>query len=420
LWKSYNGSRTNAVRAAIASMPVDQESSESVIAVLAPGQGAQSPGMLTPWLELPGARELVGELGEIAQLDLLSLGTTADADEIKDTAVTQPLIVAVGVLAAGQLGLDATSPGASVVAGHSVGELTAACVAGALTPPAAVGFAARRGAEMAAACALTPTGMSALLGGDPDEVVAGIEAAGLTAANRNGAGQIVAAGALDDLAKLAAAPPEGARVRPLPVAGAFHTSYMAPAEAALREYAARLDTADPDHILLSNADGAAVASGAELLTRLVAQVTRPVRWDLCLHTLRDLGVSAGIELPPAGTLTGIAKRELPGVELLALKSPADLEAARRLIDSRPQHGQGEYTPDFQVVVAPAKGVFTRAGVAEGAQVARGVLLGTVRTNRDEHSVVAVRAGVLLEWLRHDGDIVAAGLPLARLQNGSEN
>ena len=376
--------------------------------------------MLTPWLELSGAREFVGELGESVELDLLRLGTIADADEIKDTAVTQPLIVAVGLLAARHLTLDATSPGASVIAGHSVGELTAASVARALTPAAAVDFAARRGAAMAAACALTPTGMSAVLGGDPDEVVAGIEAAGLTAANRNGAGQVVAAGDLDDLAKLAAAPPAGARVRPLPVAGAFHTTYMAPAEAALGDYAARLDTADPDRILLSNADGAAVATGTELVARLVAQVTRPVRWDLCLRTLRDLGVSAAIELPPAGTLTGIAKRELPGAELLALKSLADLDAVRHLIDSRPQHGQGEYTPDFQVVVAPAKGVFTRAGVAEGAQVAQGVLLGTVRTNRDEHSVVAGSAGVLLEWLRHDGDIVAAGLPLARLQSGSEN
>jgi [acyl-carrier-protein] S-malonyltransferase len=376
--------------------------------------------MLTPWLELPGAGDLVGELGEIAKLDLLRLGTTADADEIKDTAVTQPLIVALGVLAAPHLGVDGGGAGASVFAGHSVGELTAATVAGALTASAAVGFAARRGFEMAAACALTPTGMSAVLGGSPDEVVAAIEAVGLVPANRNGAGQIVAAGALDDLAKLAAEPPAGARVRPLPVAGAFHSSYMAPAETALHDYAATMDVADPHHILLSNADGASVTTGAELVARLVAQVTRPVRWDLVLHTLRDLGVSAAIELPPAGTLTGIAKRELPGIELLALKTPADLEAARRLINSRPQHGHGEHTPDFQVVVAPAKGVFTRAELAEGAPVARGTALGTVRTNRDEHSIVAGAAGVLVEWLRHDGDIVAAGLPVARLQSGSEH
>jgi [acyl-carrier-protein] S-malonyltransferase len=376
--------------------------------------------MLGPWLELDGARDLLGGFGELTGLDLLRLGTTAGADEIKDTAVTQPLIVALGVLAAGHLGLDEATAGASVVAGHSVGELTAAVVAGALSPSDAVAFAARRGAEMAGACALAETGMSALLGGDPDEVSAAIEAAGLTPANRNGAGQIVAAGALDDLAKLAADPPAGARVRPLPVAGAFHTSYMAPAETALHEYAATLDVGEPHHILLSNADGASVATGADLRARLVAQVTLPVRWDLCLHTLRDLGVSAVVELPPAGTLTGIAKRELPGVELLALKTPADLEGARRLISSRPQHGQGEHIPDFQVVITHAKGVFTRAeALAEGQQVDIGTRLGTVRTNRDEHPVVASTAGVLVEWLRHDGDIVAAGLPVARLHNGSE-
>lgn len=376
--------------------------------------------MLAPWLELDGARDEVGEFGELARLDLLRLGTTADAEEIKDTAVTQPLLVALGVLAGLGLGMDDPNAGASVIAGHSVGELTAAALAGALTPAAAVAFAARRGAEMAAACALTPTGMSAVLGGDPDAVVAAIEATGLSAANRNGAGQLVAAGGLDELAKLAAEPPAGARVRPLAVAGAFHTGYMAPAEDALRRYAADVEFADPRHILLSNADGAAVPAGEQLRERLVAQVVRPVRWDLCLQTMRDLGVTAAIELAPAGVLTGIAKRELPGVDLLALKTPDDLDAARRLIDSRPQHGQGEYVPDFQVVVTPAKGVFTRAEeVTEGQRIARGTRLGTVRTNREEHAIVAGRAGVLAEWLRCDGDIVAAGLPVARLSHGSE-
>jgi [acyl-carrier-protein] S-malonyltransferase len=389
-----------------------------VIAILAPGQGAQTPGMLTPWLELPGVREQFDTLGEAAGLDLVRLGTTADAQEIKDTAVTQPLIVALGVTVAGRLGLDV--PTERVVAGHSVGELTAAAVTGALSEADAVAFAARRGAHMAAACALTPTGMSAVLGGDPEAVVAGIEALGLTAANQNGAGQIVAAGARDALAKLAEDPPAGARVRPLPVAGAFHTRYMAPAEDALQDYVEGIDVRDPRPILLSNADGTAVATGAELISRLVAQVTRPVRWDLCLRTIADIGVSAAIELAPAGTLTGIAKRELPGIELLAIKTPEDLEAARSLIDSKPQHGQGEHTPDFRVVVTPVKGVFTRAeGLAEGAEVGRGARLGTVRTNRDEHAVVATQAGVLDEWLRQDGDIVAAGLPLARLSSGTD-
>jgi len=390
-----------------------------VIAVFAPGQGSQAPGMLTAWLELPGVPERLAEFSEATGLDLLRLGTTADADEIKDTAVTQPLIVAAGVIVAEQLGLDAS--GERVVAGHSVGELTAAAVSGAMRGENAVALAARRGAEMAAACALAPTGMSALLGGDPDEVVAAIEAVGLVAANRNGAGQIVAAGALDALDKLAAEPPAGARVRPLAVAGAFHTHFMAPAEDALAAYVqspAFAGIGNPRPILLSNADGAAVTTGTELIARLVRQVTLPVRWDLCLATCRDLGVSAAIELAPGGTLTGIAKRELPGVDLLAIKSPADLAAARLLIDSRPQHGQGEHFLDFRMVVTPIKGVFTRTeGVEEGQRVSAGARLGVVRTNRDEHEIVAPSAGVLDEWLRHDGDIVGAGLPLVRLSDG---
>jgi [acyl-carrier-protein] S-malonyltransferase len=195
---------------------------------------------------------------------------------------------------------------------------------------------------------------------------------------------------------------------------------MAPAAEALGEYAAGLHVSDPRPILLSNADGAAVVTGADLVARLVRQVTLPVRWDLCLRSCAQLGVTAAIELAPGGVLTGIAKRELPGVELVAVKSPDDLDRARQLLASRPQHGQGEHTPDFRVVVTPAKGVFTRtSSIDEGEEVARGTRLGTVRTNRDEHPIVAAEAGVLTEWLRNDGDIVAAGLPVARLSNGSE-
>jgi [acyl-carrier-protein] S-malonyltransferase len=391
---------------------------DAVIAVFAPGQGAQSPGMLAPWLELPGVPDQVAQLSEAAGMDLLRLGTSATAEEITDTAVTQPLIVALGVIVAARLGLQ--SDAERVVAGHSVGELTAAAVSGALTGAEAVGLAARRGSEMAEACAVTPSGMSALLGGDPDEVAAGIEAAGLVPANRNGAGQIVAAGALDKLAQLAAAPPAGARVRPLAVAGAFHTHYMAPAETALAEFAATLRIADPRPILLSNADGAAVVTGAELIARLVRQVTLPVRWDLCLRTCRDLGVGAAIELAPAGTLTGIAKRELTGVELLAIKSPDDLDRARQLIENHGQYAQGEHVPDFRIVVTPAKGVFTRAdGLDEGRDVARGATLGTIATNREQHEILAPQAGVLTEWLRASGDIVPAGLPVARIHSGAD-
>jgi [acyl-carrier-protein] S-malonyltransferase len=374
--------------------------------------------MLAPWLDLPGVPEQVAEFSELTGLDIARLGTTASADEIKDTAVTQPLLVALGVIAAGTLQLEAGAE--RVVAGHSVGELTAAAVAGALTPAAAVAFAARRGAEMAAACAATPTGMSAVLGGDPAEVVAALEGLGLTPANRNGAGQIVAAGAVDALEKLADEPPAGTRVRPLAVAGAFHTHFMAPAADALGAYAGTQEFADPRPILLSNADGAAVVTGADLRERLVRQVTLPVRWDLCLRSCVDLGVTAAVELAPGGVLTGIAKRELPGVELVAIKTPDDIAKARELLASRPQHGQGEHVLEFRVVVTPAKGVFTRAeSLAEGQPVARGARIGTVRTNREEHAIVANEAGVLTEWLRHDGDIVAAGLPVARLAQGTE-
>lgn len=389
-----------------------------MIAVFAPGQGAQAPGMLAPWLELPGVAEHVAAFSEAAGLDLERLGTTADAEEIKDTAVTQPLLVMMGLIAASQLPLDTGAE--QVVAGHSVGELTAAAVSGALAAVDAVAFAARRGAAMAEACAATPTGMAAVLGGDADEVVAAMEAVGLTPANRNGAGQIVAAGALDALEKFAAEPPAKAKVRPLQVAGAFHTHYMATAEQALREHAGHVEIRDPRPILLSNADGSAVETGPDLLERLVRQVTLPVRWDLCLATCADLDVTAVVELAPGGVLTGIAKRELRGAELVAIKTPDDLAKARELIASRPQHGQGEHAPDFRVVVSPVKGVFTPAeSVGVGADIARGTRIGTVRTNRDEHPVVAGVAGVLAEWLREDGDIVAAGLPIARLGDSSE-
>jgi [acyl-carrier-protein] S-malonyltransferase len=388
-----------------------------VLAVLAPGQGAQTPGMLAPWLDLPGAEAQLAEFSEVSGLDLRRIGTTADADEIKDTAVTQPLIVAVGLLAAAHLDLTGE---AIVVVGHSVGELTAAAVAGALTPTDAVAFAARRGAEMAAACAVTPTGMSAVLGGDSDEVVAAITAAGLTAANRNGAGQVVAAGAIDSLGKLAENLPPGARIRPLPVAGAFHTHYMSRAEDALADFSQSVTARNPTHMLLSNADGLALSTGHDVLARLVRQVTRPVRWDLCLDTLRHLMVNAAIELPPAGALTGIAKRELPGIALVAVKTPEDLDAARAELNTVTHPPQAEYTPEFHVVVSPAKGTFhPRPDVSEGDHVAAGTQLGVITTNRDEHPVATGASGILAEWLRHEGDIVGAGLPVARLHFGSE-
>ena len=317
-------------------MPPDRGAGEAcgVIALLAPGQGAQTPGMLSPWLAEAGATEALARWSEAVDLDLERLGTAADAEEIRDTAVTQPLVVATALLAHAALARRVPGGLAAahiVSAGHSVGELAAAAVAGVLTPDAAVALAAVRGREMAAACALEPTGMSAVLGGKPDDVLARLEELGLDPANRNGAGQVVAAGPVAALAALAEAPPERARVVPLAVAGAFHTRFMAPAETALGEHAAGITPAEPTCTLLSNADGAVVTGGAEVLHRLVAQVTRPVRWDSCQGTLREHGVTALVELPPAGTLVGLAKRELRGVPALALKTPDDLDAAAALI-----------------------------------------------------------------------------------------
>jgi [acyl-carrier-protein] S-malonyltransferase len=334
--------------------------------------------------------------------------------EIKDTARTQPLLVAAALLAAEHLPMYDVS----VVAGHSVGELGAAALGGVLTPEAAVTLAGVRGREMAAACALTPTGMSALLGGDADEVVAGIEALGLHPANRNGTGQIVAAGALDGLEKLAAEPPGGARVRALQVAGAFHTPYMAPAEKALSAVAAGITPTDPTKIVLSNLDGSAVNHGRELVQRLVRQVTAPVRWDLCMSTLADLGVTAVIELPPAGTLAGLVKRELKGTgvpEIVSLNTPADLAAARDLIARHGVAPSHEPTPQFRVVVAGSAGTFEpAAGLAEGDDVTAGQVIGRVVTRQGANEVAAHDAGVLTEWLAHHDDPVAPGQPLARI------
>jgi [acyl-carrier-protein] S-malonyltransferase len=366
--------------------------------------------MLTPWLEVPGAPARVQWLSEVTGLDLARLGTSASAEEIRDTAVTQPLIVALGLIAAAELSLDDVA----VTAGHSVGELTAAALAGVLTPESAAALAALRGREMAAACGLADTGMSAVLGGDPAEVIARIEECGLVAANRNGAGQVVAAGTLEGLAALAETPPARARVVPLPVAGAFHTDFMAPAEAALADVADGIPVAGPERMLLSNADGTAVSSGREMMKRLVRQVRSPVRWDLCQATLRDLGVTAAIELPPAGTLTGLAKRELPGVEVVALKTPDDLPAARRLILQAAPSGQAVHTPDWRVVVSPAGGTFHPTALEEGTALPAGSPLGVIRTRRDEQHVSATYDGVLVEWLAQDADLVDAGEPLALL------
>lgn len=381
-----------------------------VIALLAPGQGAQTPGLLTPWLDLEGVAARLRWLSTLSGIDLIALGTTGTAEEIRDTAVTQPLLVATGLVAAEQLSLEDIT----VVAGHSVGELTAAACAGVLTPESAVTLAAARGREMAAACSQADTSMAAVLGGDADAVLAAIEANGLTAANRNGAGQVVAAGPTEGVLRLVAEPPAKARVIKLEVAGAFHTAYMSTAEEALDALAAGITAADPVRLLLSNADGTAVSSGSQTLKRLVAQVTSPVRWDLCQATMRDLGVTAAIELPPAGTLSGLAKRELKGIEAVGVKTPDDLAAARDLIARHGGPAGAEPSVSFRVVVSPAAGTFAPGNIAEGDQVSAGAPVGQVITRQGPHDVAATYAAVLAEWLVTDGDPVAPGQPLARL------
>lgn len=292
-----------------------------MLALIAPGQGSQTPGMLASWIADPSAHALLAQWSEVIDLDLISLGTTADADEIRDTAHAQPLIVAAGLLSARALNADGKF---SFVAGHSVGEITAAAIAGVISPLDALRLVRVRGLEMAKAAAASPSGMAAVLGGDRDVVLRAIADAGLVAANDNGGGQIVAAGDLEALTALA---PEGARVRPLQVAGAFHTHYMESAVAEFRRCAESIEAIDAKVGVLSNRDGAVLHSGREILDRIVAQVANPVRWDLCMETMQSIGISGAIEVAPAGTLVGLLKRGVPTIEGFALKSPEDLAAA---------------------------------------------------------------------------------------------
>lgn len=298
-----------------------------IIAVF-PGQGSQTPGFLAPWLELDGSRDLLAEYSDYAEIDLISAGTTWDAEQIRDTKVAQPLIVAASLLSWRALGDQTAVTG---VAGHSVGEIAALVAAGVLSAADGMRLVGIRGRAMADAAALEQTGMSAVVGGDEAAVLGRIDELGLTPANHNGGGQIVAAGALAPLAELAADAPRGTRVIPLQVAGAFHTSYMTPAVDALAAATADVTASDPTRTLWSNRDGGVVTSGRTALDQLVAQVANPVRWDLCMTSFADAGVTGLIEFAPAGTLTGLAKRALRGVPSVAMKTPEDLAAATGLL-----------------------------------------------------------------------------------------
>ena len=294
-----------------------------MLALLFPGQGSQTPGMLEPWLN-DETKKVLATWSLHIDLDLERLGTTAGADEIKDTANAQPLIVAAGLLGAQALGLSKFS----VVAGHSVGEITAAGIAGVLSPAHALELVRQRGISMAKAASQVETGMSAVLGGDRNEVLKAIADCNLVPANDNGAGQIVAAGSLEALDKLNENPPTGARVRALAVAGAFHTHYMQPAVSHVAGFVEKVTIHEPKAQLLSNKDGAVVANGTDAIDRIVNQIANPVRWDLCMESLVQLGITGVIEFPPAGTLVGLLKRATPGIESFALKSPDDLAAAK--------------------------------------------------------------------------------------------
>ncbi|MGA0003214.1 MAG: acyltransferase domain-containing protein [Candidatus Nanopelagicales bacterium] len=388
-----------------------------MLAVVAPGQGSQVPGFLTPWLELPHFEDRMKWLGTVAGIDLIAHGTTSDEDTIRDTAVAQPLIVSAGMVSLLSLFPHPGEAFAKVAvgAGHSVGEITAAAAAHVISAEQAMVLVRERGNAMAAASAVTPTGMSAVLGGDRDEVITKLAQHGLTAANENGAGQIVAAGTLEQLAALETDPPTGARVRPLSVAGAFHTSHMAPAVGVLAQHAKAISTHDARLRILSNADGTMVQDGREVLKRLVTQVSNPVRWDLCMNTMLDLGVTGLIELPPAGTLVGLAKRAMPGVECVSLKTPDDLPAALDLIARHGTETAVTDSPTWRLVVAPFKGIIEfNVSEAPGTVLDGKTKVATIRTLRDEYEVEAPHGGTIVEWLVTDGDPVNPGQPLLRL------
>ncbi|QBX56655.1 acyltransferase domain-containing protein [Nocardioides seonyuensis] len=388
-----------------------------MLVIVAPGQGAQTPGFLTPWLEDPRFAARFDWLATVAGLDLAHYGTQADEATIRDTRIAQPLLVATGLVAALDLFPHPADAFARIgaVAGHSVGELTAAAGARAITAEQAMVLVRERGAAMARAAESTPTGMTAVLGGDRDDVLATLERHGLTAANDNGPGQVVAAGTTAQLEALAADPPAKARLVPLSVAGAFHTSHMAPAVDRLKTLALSVSTHDPRTPVISNRDGQVVHDGRDVVRRIVGQVSTPVRWDLCLETMSDLGVTGIIEMPPAGTLTGIARRALKGVETFALKTPDQLDDARAFADKHGEASLIETSPTWRMVVSPAKGTFHLDPAAAGAlDLAPDSALGEVASLRDRTTVTAAHGGQVVEWLVEDGDLVSPGQPLLRL------
>ena len=392
-----------------------------MLVIVAPGQGAQTPGFLRPWLAEPTFAARLDWLSTVAGIDLAHYGSDADEDAIRETQIAQPLLVASTLVTALTLfphPADAyTKLGA--VAGHSVGEIAAATGARVISAEQAMVLVRERGKAMAEAAAATPTGMTAVLGGDREEVLAAIERHGLVAANDNGPGQVVAAGTLEQLEALAADPPAKAKLRPLAVAGAFHTPHMASAVDHVAGLARSVSVHDPRTRFISNRDGSVVHVGPDVLSRIVGQIARPVRWDLCLETMADLGVTGILEMPPAGTLTGIAKRYFRGrdmnVETFSLNTPDQLDAAHDFCDKHGEASPIETSPTWRMVVSPVKGVFHRdEQAADAGLLAPGVTIGDVASLRDRIAVTSSHGGQVVEWLVEDGDLVAPGQPLVRL------
>lgn len=388
-----------------------------MLVVVAPGQGAQTPGFLSPWLEDPVFTDRMHWLSAVAGMDLVRHGSTSDAETIRDTGVAQPLLVAASLVAALQLFVHPSDAFSTVgaVSGHSVGEITAAVGGGVISAEQAMVLVRERGRAMAEAAARSPTSMTAVVGGEATEVLAALERHGLTAANHNGPGQIVAAGTVDELAALAADPPARARLVPLSVAGAFHTEHMAPAVGVLSTLAKSVSTHDARIPIISNRDGRVIHQGTEVLRRIVDQVSTPVRWDLCMETMQDLGVTGLLEMPPAGTLTGIARRALKGVETFALRTPDQLDDARAFCQKHGVASAMDTSPTWRMLVSPAKGTFKVAhGIDAGDSIAPDSTIGAVSSLRDELPIVAPHGGTVMEWLVEDGDPVSPGQPLIRL------
>lgn len=306
-----------------------------MIALTCPGQGAQTPGFLAPWLKLDSFKNEIEKYSAILQMDLIHFGTLADAEEIKDTRIAQPLIVS-ATLASHAALIEALGGSAKFqgAAGHSVGEIAAAKIAGVLDTAAALGFVKARGENMALAASLEESSMAAVVGGEQDLVLEHLSRLNLLAANYNGKGQIVAAGSSEGIKQLIASPPNGSRVVGLAVAGAFHTAFMESAKVALASLASSIRTENPKLLIWSNSDGSRIESGEKFLELLISQVSKPVRWDKTMDSMVSAGIRAVVELLPGGTLTGIAKRSMPGVATFALKTPEDLDKAAAFIQEQ--------------------------------------------------------------------------------------